>query len=352
MKKVYIQGVSKGSSQIVLERKIREILMESTNNLSWLSKGQTVLLKPALNSGNPYPATTHPAVIKVFKEEIEKKSGKVIVGDQSGIGWVLQGKRGVVRGSSIDCFIKSGMSESGAILTAFEDGDWENDFVHFASRETKSWPNGFWITSWIEKVDHIISLPRVATHGQAGVSLGFKNMVGILREDSRVEFHSHGPFSPVINKGVKELGIKTKYEKGGGFFEMITEISAAVREKLRLTVFVGTKTLETLGPDIGSQVEPETGLIIASDDQLAAEVMAIAFLKNQFKNVPILEKMGQKILVKMNGKIKDLTIDKVWDNAFVKHALDLGWGSKEITYSWKEIPEEMKEDLLKWMEES
>ena len=302
MKKVFIEGVRRGSGQEIVEEKTREVLMRASNNLSWLKKGQIVLLKPALNSGNPYPATTYPGVLKVLKEEIEKKGGKAIVGDQSGIGWVLQGKEGVVRGSTVDCFVKSGMAGSGTYVTAFEEGDWENDFKHFASKETKSWPNGFWVTSWIDRVDHIISVPRIATHAQAGVTLGFKNMVGILREDSRVEFHSHGPFNTFIKTSTKGSDIETHYHKGGNYFGMITEISAAVREKLRLTLFVGTKTLETAGPDMGSQMEPEIGLIIASDDQLAAEVIAIAFFEESFYKGLIVRKNWTKSISKDEWK--------------------------------------------------
>ena len=51
----------------------------------------------------------------------------------------------------------------------------------------------------------------------------------------------------------------------------------------------------------------------------------------------------------MNGRIKDLNKESVWNNQFVKHALSLGWGSKEITFEWKNVPEELKKDLEKWI---
>jgi uncharacterized protein (DUF362 family) len=351
MKKVFVRGVEKGSDEETLEKKIIETFLEASDKLSWLSKGETVLLKPALNSGNSYPATTHPAVIRVIKKEIEDRGGKVIVGDQSGIGWVLQGERGVVRGSSVDCFVRSGMAECGAYLTAFEEGDWDDSFTHFESGETKSWPDGFFVTDWIGKVDHIISLPRIATHGQAGATLGFKNMVGILREDSRVRFHSYGPYYFAISKSAKGSGIKTNYKEKGDYFGMITEISAAVREKLRLTMFVGTKVITTFGPDMGSQAEPEVGLLIASDDQLGAEVMALAFLKNQFKGVSPKDRLIQKVLMKMNGRIGDLLTGSVWTNPVVKHALGLGWGDRKYDYNWRDVPVMMREELLEWLKD-
>jgi uncharacterized protein (DUF362 family) len=44
----------------------------ATTDFSWLSKGDTVFIKPALNSGNPYPATTNPIAIGAMVELLEK----------------------------------------------------------------------------------------------------------------------------------------------------------------------------------------------------------------------------------------------------------------------------------------
>jgi hypothetical protein len=41
--------------------------VEAATDFSWLSKGDRVLIKMALNSGNPYPATTDPWSVMGFK---------------------------------------------------------------------------------------------------------------------------------------------------------------------------------------------------------------------------------------------------------------------------------------------
>ena len=58
MKPVYIQGLAPGPDPEAIAAAIRIIILKATDNLSWLSEGETVLLKPALNSPDPYPFRT------------------------------------------------------------------------------------------------------------------------------------------------------------------------------------------------------------------------------------------------------------------------------------------------------
>jgi len=342
-----IKGIKKDSSDDVLNREIKELFLEITGNLKWLKKGQTVYLKPALNSPRKYPATTYPGVIKVVAEEIRKRGGNVIVGDQSGIGHVLSDKNGVVRGSSLDCYIKSGMSSSGEVFIPFEEGDWKNDFIKIKTKETGNWPHGFYVAKKVVEADHIIALPRIATHAQAGVTLGYKNMVGILREDSRVEFHKKGPLNSFIKSSANGANFDVKHEDSGEFFSKIVEISASIKNKIRATLFVGTKCIANYGPDNGYIAKSDTGVLIASDDMFSAEVVALAYLTYVYESIPFVEKIKQKVIVRANGKIEELGKSSVWENGFIKHALQLGWGKKDFVLSYKDIPASMKEKLGK-----
>ena len=58
--------------------------VEAATDFSWLSGGDRVLIKMALNSGNTYPATTDPwsvhCMVKLLKE---RGAGKILVGDES-----------------------------------------------------------------------------------------------------------------------------------------------------------------------------------------------------------------------------------------------------------------------------
>jgi hypothetical protein len=53
MKPVFVNGVGRDSGGPALTASIREVLVKSSDNFSWLEKGDTVLLKPALNSPIP-----------------------------------------------------------------------------------------------------------------------------------------------------------------------------------------------------------------------------------------------------------------------------------------------------------
>jgi hypothetical protein len=74
MKPVYLTGIP-GSSDQVIRDILHDFILKSTNNLNWLSRVDTVLLKPALNSGDPYPATTHPLALEVTSH-LQMRSGR------------------------------------------------------------------------------------------------------------------------------------------------------------------------------------------------------------------------------------------------------------------------------------
>ena len=84
-KEVCLAGVPQGASEAAIKMAVRQAA-EAVSNFSWLSGGDSVFIKPALNSGKPYPSTTSPqaiaAVIGLLKE---KGARRVIVGDMSGI---------------------------------------------------------------------------------------------------------------------------------------------------------------------------------------------------------------------------------------------------------------------------
>jgi len=348
MSNLYVFGIQNHHEE---EAIIKETFLKATNNIEWLKKGETVLLKPALNSPDPYPATTHPLTVKIISEILIERGANVIIGDQSGVGHVLHGPKGVLKGSSSNNYSKSGMKGNNKVrFIGFEEKGWEKGFFHFQSKEITSWQNGFYITNWIKKADHIISLPRLSTHVQAGVTLGFKNMVGLLREDSRLEFHMNGPLSLFMNMRAKQAKIEVKDDKSDSFFKKIVEISLAIRSKLRLTMITATKAQVTLGPDkkmlgplFSSQVVTlDPGVVIASSDQIAVEVYAIAYLSYLYCQISLNKKLIQKFIHLLNGQINELGKKAVWDNPFIQHALDLRLGTNDFNIEYVGIPEKIQ----------
>ncbi len=81
MSNVVLAGVNRDPSEQAMEAAIRQAA-ERVGDFGWLSRGDAVFIKPALNSGMPYPATTNPvAVAAMIKLLFEKGAGRVIVGD-------------------------------------------------------------------------------------------------------------------------------------------------------------------------------------------------------------------------------------------------------------------------------
>ena len=242
--------------------------VEAATDFSWLSPGDRVLIKLSLNSGNRYPATTDPwSVLCMIRLLQEKGAGSIIVGDQSSYGtvqWTKDTQQGSSRRLAQQAGLLDVIESSGAKPCFFEENGWD------AYRP--SWPDGehHWktpimIPAMIDEIDHIVYLPRVASHILAGNSLGFKLGVGFLRGDSRGEFHNGGTH----------------------FYAMYEEINhiPAIAAKLRLTVSSGRKVLTLFGPNDGPKTKPDHGLVIASENLLAHEMAAYAWLQwnRQFK---------------------------------------------------------------------
>jgi uncharacterized protein (DUF362 family) len=191
----------------------------------------------------------------------EKGAGEIVVGDQSGIEHVYHDPV-QQRGSSRDLCQSAGLldviDDTGATAWFFEEFGMDAYREAFPSK-SHHWTTPILITTAIDNVDHIIHLPRISRHFMAGTTLGLKIAVGYLRSDNRVN-GLHG----IVN-------LREKYEE----INHVQDISY----KLRLTVSSGRKLLTTFGPDTGQIVEPDYGLILASDDLLAHDLLGTAWLE-------------------------------------------------------------------------
>ncbi|MFZ0006165.1 MAG: DUF362 domain-containing protein [Methanoregula sp.] len=358
MKPVYVKGLPPTPDTGVISSAIRNVILKATDNLAWLSAGETVLLKPALNSPDPYPSTTHPLAVSVTAGLLADRGAKVVIGDQSGIEHVLHHPGGVIHGRTIDNYARSGMGgRNDTKFVGFEDGGWDEGFFHHHSANTASWRNGFYVTLWAKKVDHIISLPRVSAHAQAGATLGLKSMVGMLREDSRMEFHANGPLNGFIVRSAKGSTLKSSDDGTETFFEKIVEISDAIREKLRLTLYVATAVQATFGPNqygirlgrtgLGRAyvVQPEPGLIFGSADQIAAESVALAVLKDAKGTVPLLPRCIQRMALFSNPYIPGLDLTDVCHHPYIRHGMKIGLGEMPGELVFEDVPMQVRQRL-------
>ena len=123
--------------------------------------------------------------------------------------------------------------------------------------------------------------------------MGFKLAVGFLRSDSRGDFH----------KGGKH------------FYAMYEEINHVqpIASKLRLTVSSGRSVLTLVGPNEGPTAKPDHGLVLASEDLLAHEMLAYAWLQwnRQFETSSI-TRMTMGRPTKSRSRYNKRFSDRMW----------------------------------------
>ena len=350
--KVSLAGVKKGATEDVIALAVREAA-ESATDFSWLSKGDSVLIKPVLNSGNPYPATTDPTSMKAMAELLkEKGAGRVVVGEMSGFESVRLTEKGL-RGSSRELMESCGMAQAalagGAELYFPEEDGWDA-FHEEEPVSGSNWKAGITMPKILKEIDHIVLMPRCGRHMLAGSTLGLKAAVGYWRADSRLEYHHDAET----------------------FQEKTAEANTvpSLKEKQRLVLTNATKTLATYGPDKGFVAEPETGLIIASDSVVAHDMVSLAWLLENRALAPGGEKKGSsdpytsqmivsianKVVTKWLGGIgaalsaEKLTrhdIGAIWDDRVLNRAYHLWGGVPDVNLvdSNEAIPSDVRQRL-------
>lgn len=113
------------------------------------------------------------------------------------------------------------------------------------------------VSSIVKEVDLIVSVPVMKTHMHTRVTLGIKNMKGLLWKREKARFH-HLSASPEIVKGEKELDV--------AIAEMATRLAP------HLVVVDGMVGMEGMGPGYGKA--KTMGVVVASANALAADAVA------------------------------------------------------------------------------
>jgi uncharacterized protein (DUF362 family) len=347
--RVFLAGVGRGVSEQVMKLAVRAAA-EAATDFSWLSKGDSVFIKPALNSGNPYPATTNPIAIGAMVELLKQKGARrVIVGDMSGIEHVKLSPKGLT-GSSRRLMEASGMARAvqaaGGEIHFFEEAGW--DAFYEDAPAGRHWKRGLMMPNILKEVDHIILMPRCSRHVLAGSTLGLKAAVGYWRTDTRLEYHRDA--STLQEKTAEGNTVET------------------LRKKQRLVLSAADKILTTFGPDEGHVFQPENGLVIASQSVVAHDMVSLAWLLENRRNIPAsgkewfkdssqwVARIGNHYVVnKLGGwgptlaseKLTKNDINAIWDDRVLNHAYQVfGVMPKVILEAANNaIPEDLKKRL-------
>jgi uncharacterized protein (DUF362 family) len=271
---VALAGVPRESEDGATEQAVRETVQAATD-FSWLSRGDSVLIKVSCNSGNVYPATTDPIAVRTMVGLLkERGAGRVIVADMSGVEFV-RFSADETRGSSRELLHSSGLAraaeDAGAELQAFEEAGWDGFYAESPVAEG-SWKNEIQLPNVLREADHVILMPRCSRHLLAGSTLALKCAVGWWRHDSRLEYH----------------------HDASSFAQKTADANSvpSLREKQRLVVTSATKVMALFGPDRGRVVAPETGIVFASANPVAHDLVSLSWLLSTRAAIPERDRDG------------------------------------------------------------
>lgn len=258
---VAIQRIPEYANALEIETAAREAI-EELGGLAWLGRGDKVLIKPASNSANRYPAVTRPELVTAVARILRKEgAGRVVVADHPGVQTVhhtRDDRKGSTRETMRRNGLLAGIEVGGAEFLGFEEPGYEA-FFPTEPRGGACWRGPLMLPAIVGEVDHIVYLNRVSTHALAGATLSLKNAVGWIREDSRLELH----------------------RDADTFLEKCAEINAApeIADRVRLVMSEATEVQTTIGPDFGYSVRLETPVLVASANLAMHDVAAYGLLQ-------------------------------------------------------------------------
>lgn len=248
--------------------------IELIDGLAFIKMGDTVLIKPAVNAEIPFPAATDPLVLSTIINIVrERGAGTVIVAERSGV-W-----RDTER-----CMKATGTYEA-AVKSKAELIFLENeDHIKVHPSLAPGWMFGYSLPKMLGKIDHIISLPTIRTHGSSDFTMSLKNNMGFITQWDRNWMHT----SLRLQERIAELGLAIKPS---------------------LVVLDGRKVFYTGGPNKGGLKSP--GVVIAGRNMVACDALGLAVLKHI-------------------GTTKKIQNASIWEIPQIKRAIKIGLGPRNI----------------------
>lgn len=236
-------------------------------------EGKTVLVKPNVVAGEPAPTTTSPKVVKAVVEMLYGAGAKkVYVGDMSAL-LTLPTKKNMERTGILRAALGAG-----AEPVFFEDHGW----VRVDLPQARFVKEAF-VSEWIYRVDRVVNVPVIKTHRNASYSICLKNFIGA----------THGRQRPYLVDA-------SRWE------EIVAELNLAYAPDLN--VIDGTRAMVAGGPWSGEEETP--GLILASTDRIAADVIGLS-------------------LIRHFGRWRPVTEVSVWQQKQIGRAAELGLGIRD-----------------------
>jgi len=222
--------------------------------LGAVKRGDKVLLKVNTNSGDPYPYSTNPELIRFLGSQLRARGAQVFVGDRS--FWGDRDTAGNLRRNGI----AAAAAAVGAKLVVF--GDDNTDWVRIPNKLIPHWRGQVHVPRVAVEADHLFNLPCVKTHFITTFTMSLKNVLGLVKAGDRAR-----------------AGNLRSHDQDR-IYHQIAEINRFVRPSLN--ILDGYKALVTGGPTPASGASPtivEPRLIVASTDRVATDVVGVSMLR-------------------------------------------------------------------------
>ena len=242
-----------------------------------IQKNSTVIIRPNANTADYPPGSTNPEVlIGAIRAVKEHDPSKIIVAEKS------MTTLDTIKVMKYLGLYQAAEYEGVDEIVSFDDGEWKK----VRHKDAKSWPHGFYVPEILDTIDYMIALPIVKTHWTALFTMGLKSQISITSDRDRRQL-PHG-------QNDDEL-----------FGNMIAE--ANLIHKPDFYISDATKCFVTDGPNVGTLREP--GIVIATSDVIANDVVGLALLKTL-------------------GTIDEIQNRSVWEQPQIRRAVELGLGVK------------------------
>lgn len=157
-----------------IEAGMREAI-ELAGGLKGLEPGMNILIKPNVNSNDPFPTTSNPITVATLVNYVKQfNPSRIVVGDASNISYL----------PTIESMRTLGIYhtayDASAEVAGFEEGDW----VGVSSEAAENWRK-FGVPKMLPDAGYVISYCVVKTHFLAVYSMALKNWMGVVDHRSR-----------------------------------------------------------------------------------------------------------------------------------------------------------------------
>ncbi len=213
-------------------------------------KGKEVLIKPNLNTSDPFPGSSHPETIEALIELVWEMGAKTVsLGDRSGPEDTTE----VIKNLGIDRICRN----HDVKLINFDDLP-ETGWVKITP-EGSHWRDGFLIARPVLEAEAVVSTCCLKTHRYGAVfTISLKNSVGTVHRRNMSELHSN----------MRDMR------------RMIAEINTAWSPAL--VVVDALEVFADGGPMTG--LRKQADLIFAGFDRVAVDALGLAILKSLGSN--------------------------------------------------------------------